>query len=407
MPEYAAQTVPRISPIERTGHDQPRSRELYIDRLRSVMTAFVILHHTAITYGAPGGWYYNELKPSGTVSSLLLTFFVATNQAYFMGFFFLLAGYFTPPSMERKGYARFLSDRFLRLGLPLLAFMFILGPATSALITAYEGKGFWPTIEYLWNHAIFGNGPLWFAQALLMFTIGYCAWRAVAGAPLNQVKRTATPLPAGRWWLVSAIAVGAAALAIRQVVPTGVNIIGLQLGYFASYTFLFALGIAAWRHDWLRQFEWRQARAWIIGLIFTWPLLPLGIFVARALNGPGKSNFSGGLSWTAILYAMWEPLRRMEPDRRMATAVSLAHELSVCVLVMAQPSSLCGVHHSPADSRRHKSVASPMDCACTGEVLRHGRALMYCVLAVGRSSRSLARLETGCVAWFGSYRAGI
>jgi peptidoglycan/LPS O-acetylase OafA/YrhL len=308
MPEYAAQTVPRISPIERTGHDQPRSRELYIDRLRSVMTAFVILHHTAITYGAPGGWYYNELKPSGTVSSLLLTLFVATNQAYFMGFFFLLAGYFTPPSLERKGYARFLGDRFLRLGLPLLAFMFILGPATSALIAAYEGKGFWPTIEYLWNHAIFGNGPLWFAQALLMFTIGYCAWRAVAGAPLNQVKRTATPLPSGRWWLVSAIAVGAAAFAIRQVVPTGVNIIGLQLGYFASYTFLFVLGIAAWRHDWLRQLEWRQARAWIIGLIFTWPLLPLGIFVARVLNGPGKSNFSGGLSWTAILYAMWEPL---------------------------------------------------------------------------------------------------
>jgi peptidoglycan/LPS O-acetylase OafA/YrhL len=29
--------------------------------------------------------------------------------------------------------------------------------------------------------------------------------------------------------------------------------------------------------------------------------------LARALNGPGKSNFSGGLSWTAILYALWEP----------------------------------------------------------------------------------------------------
>jgi hypothetical protein len=307
MPENAVQTVPRSSPIERTGRNQPRTRELYIDRLRSVMTAFVILHHTAITYGAPGGWYYNELKPSGAVSSLLLTFFVATNQAYFMGFFFLLAGYFTPPSLERKGYAHFLGDRFLRLGLPLLAFMFILGPATSALITAYEEKGFWPTIEYLWNHAIFGNGPLWFAQALLMFSIGYCAWRAMAGAPLNQVERTAKAVPGGRWWLVSAVAVGVAALAIRQVVPTGVNIIGLQLGYFSSYTFLFALGIAAWRHDWLRQLEWRQARAWIIGLIFTWPLLPLGIFIARALNGPGKSNFGGGLSWTAILYALWEP----------------------------------------------------------------------------------------------------
>jgi peptidoglycan/LPS O-acetylase OafA/YrhL len=308
MAESAAQTIPQVSPAGRAGREQPRSRELYIDRLRSVMTVFVILHHTAITYGAPGGWYYNELKPSGAPSSLLLTLFVATNQAYFMGFFFLLAGYFTPPSLERKSYARFLGDRFLRLGLPLLVFMLILGPATSALITAYEGKGFWPTIEYHWSHAIFGNGPLWFAQALLMFSIGYCTWRAIAGSPLQQVERTSRPVPSRRWWLVSALAVGVAALAIRQVVPTGVNIIGLQLGYFASYIFLFALGVAAWRNDWLRQLEWRHARAFIIGLIFTWPLMPIGIFVARALNGPGKSNFGGGLSWTAILYAMWEPL---------------------------------------------------------------------------------------------------
>jgi hypothetical protein len=33
-----------------------------------------------------------------------------------MGILFLLAGYFTPGSLERKSYARFLSDRFLRLG---------------------------------------------------------------------------------------------------------------------------------------------------------------------------------------------------------------------------------------------------------------------------------------------------
>jgi peptidoglycan/LPS O-acetylase OafA/YrhL len=224
-----------------------------------------------------------------------------------MGFFFLLAGYFTPASLERKGHARFLGDRFLRLGVPLAAFVLILNPLTCALITAYEGKGFWSTFVYFWNHAVIGAGPLWFAQALLMFSIGYCAWRAVAGAALTQIQRTPKPVPGGSWWLLSALAVGIAALAIRQVVPTGVNVIGLQLGYFASYIFLFALGIAAWRHDWLRQLEWRHARAWVVGLIASWPLMPIGIFVARALYGPGKSNFSGGLSWTAILYALWEP----------------------------------------------------------------------------------------------------
>jgi len=282
-------------------------RDLYIDRLRSVMTALVILHHTAITYGAPGGWFWNEFKPSNTSSSLLLTLFVSTNQAYFMGFFFLLAGYFTPASMERKGYARFIGDRFLRLGLPLLAFGLILGPLTAAIVNFAKGQGFWTTFSWLWLHRQFISGPLWFAQALLIFSLVYCAWRAIFGSQLAEAQRTPQPVPARRWWLLSAFATGAAALAIRQFVPTGVNIWGLQLGYFATYIVLFAVGLSAWRYDWLRQLTWKNARAGLIALLVAWPLMPVGIAVARALNGAGKSNFSGGLSLTAILYASWEP----------------------------------------------------------------------------------------------------
>ena len=282
-------------------------RDLYIDRLRTVMTAMVILHHAAITYGAPGGWFWTELKPSAATSSLLLTFFVSTNQAYFMGFFFLLAGYFTPASLERKGYGRFIGDRFLRLGLPLLAFGLLLGPLTAAITNFAQGKGFWSTIAWLWRHKEFINGPLWFAQALLIFSLAYCAWRPLFGSRLNESGRTPKPVPACLWWLLSALGVGAAALAIRQFVPTGKNVFGLQLGYFASYIFLFAVGIAAWRFDWLRQLGWKHARPWVIGLLISWPAMPVAIAVARATNGVGKSNFSGGLSWTAIVYALWEP----------------------------------------------------------------------------------------------------
>jgi peptidoglycan/LPS O-acetylase OafA/YrhL len=280
-------------------------REFYIDRLRSVMTVMVILHHTAITYGAPGGWFWTELKPSASPSSLLLTLFVSTNQAYFMGFFFLLAGYFTPASLERKGYRRFIGDRFLRLGLPLLAFGLILGPLTAAIVNYAKGDGFWNVFPWLWRHKQFINGPLWFAQALLIFSLGYCIWRSVAGAPLAQAQRVPRPVPASRWWMLSALAVGAAALAIRQFVPTGVNVFGLQLGYFATYIFLFAAGIAAWRYDWLRQLTWKNARAGIIAMVVAWPLMPIGIAIVVAEKS--KSNFSGGLSWTAILYALWEP----------------------------------------------------------------------------------------------------
>jgi hypothetical protein len=172
-----------------------RERDFYIDCLRSVMIALVVLHHTALTYGASGLWFYHELSPSANPSSVVLTLFTATNQAFSMGFLFLLAGHFTPGSLERKGYARFLRDRFLRLGLPLLAFGLILGPLTVAMVTAGEGKGFWSTFAWLWNHRQFINGPLWFVQALLMFSLAYCAWRAWFGAPLTIAQRAPRPIP--------------------------------------------------------------------------------------------------------------------------------------------------------------------------------------------------------------------
>jgi peptidoglycan/LPS O-acetylase OafA/YrhL len=282
-------------------------RNFYIDRLRSVMTALVLFHHTAITYGGPGGWFWREVQTSSAPSSLLLTLFCATNQAYFMGFFFLLAGFFTPASLERKGYRQFLIDRFLRLGVPLLAFILILGPLTAAIVTAAQGEGFWPTIVFLWQHKRIINGPLWFAQALLIFSIAYCAWRASFGAPLAASQRSPKPVPAYRWWLLSALATAAASLAVRQFVPVGENVFGLQLAYFPGYIFLFAVGIAAWRHDWLRQLQWSNARPWIIALAIAWPCLPIGIAAAQAMSKPGTSNFSGGFSWTTILYALWEP----------------------------------------------------------------------------------------------------
>jgi len=307
MPETAdAISVTAAEPTLATSHAAP-PRDLYIDRLRTIMTAFVILHHTAITYGASGSWFYNELHVSGELPSILLTLFVATNQAYFMGFFFLLAGYFTPGSIERKGYRQFIGDRFTRLGIPLLAFIFILGPITAAMVAAQEGKGFWNVFPYLWNHAIIINGPLWFAQALLIFSLAYCAYRAAFGSSLAHSARTPHPVPSYVRWLLSAIVVGAASLAIRQFVPAGQNIIGLQLGYFAPYIFLFAIGIAAWRYDWLRQLQWRHARPWVITLIAAWPVMPISIAISMRVFPPGKANFGGGHTWPAIVYAFWDP----------------------------------------------------------------------------------------------------
>jgi peptidoglycan/LPS O-acetylase OafA/YrhL len=275
-------------------------RDLYIDRLRTVMTAFVVLHHTAITYGAIGGWFWHEIQPSRTLSSILLVLFCTTNQAYFMGFFFLLAGYFTPSSLDRKGYGKFILDRFVRLGIPTLAFGLILGPLTAAMVNAAQGDGFWPTFAWYWRHKQFNPGPLWFAEALLIFSLWYVLVRRIAGPQLGNPGSTPAESPVPRWsaWLFGAMIVGAAALALRQVFPIGTSL----YGYWASYIFLFVVGLRARPRNWLAQLTWKQARPWVIVALLAWPTLPLGWLLSR-----GNANFNTGFSWAAFLYAFWEP----------------------------------------------------------------------------------------------------
>lgn len=276
-------------------------RDFYIDRLRSVMTVLVILHHTAITYGAIGGWFWREVEPSRTPSGILLILFCTTNQAYFMGFFFLLAGYFTPASLDRKGYKQFILDRFIRLGIPILAFGLILGPLTAALVTSAQGDGFWPTFVALWHRKQFILGPLWFAEALLIFSLWYVLYRRVLGpqpGTAHSSQLASSPVPKWTTWFICAFLVGTSALAIRQAFPIGSSL----YGYWAMYIFLFIVGIRAKSRNWLAQLSWKHAWPWVITACVVWPTLPLGWMLSH-----GKVNFNTGFSWGAFLYAFWEP----------------------------------------------------------------------------------------------------
>lgn len=284
-----------------------RPRDLYIDRLRSLMIALVILHHTAITYGAIGGWFWYELKPSSALSSQILIQFCTTNQAYFMAFFFFLAAYFTPASLERKGYGQFIGDRFTRLGLPLLGFILVLGPLTAALAHWGSTGRFWETFPYLLQHVILIPGPMWFVEVLLIFSLMYCAWRALAGGPLAEAKRIPRPFPSTLTLLWTALVTGVAALLLRQVSPVGVVYASFQFAYFAPYVVLFTAGIAAWRYGWLQRLEWKNAHGIIWIAVLVWPLMSIAVTITNFLYG-GQANYSTGFSWPAVLYAMWEPI---------------------------------------------------------------------------------------------------
>ncbi len=272
------------------------NRTPFIDHLRVAMTALVVFHHAAITYGASGGWYLYE-APRG--SSPSLTLFTAANQAFFMGFFFLIAGYFTPGSLDRKGPARFAADRLLRLGVPLLVFGFLLDPFTVALAHAHNPPALLSYWTWLIAHGRFSSGPLWFAEALLIFAALYMLFSA-----LQRPSVAAEPcprLPGHPAILFSAVAVGGAAFALRLFFPVGISISNLQIGYFASYAFLFAIGIVAARGRWLERVTWRLAAPWLLV-----SALAFGTLVGFA-HFAGKTGYAGGWSVEALFYAFFEP----------------------------------------------------------------------------------------------------
>lgn len=282
----------------------PLSRNAGIDALRVGTTFLVVLHHTAITYGARGGWYYKEIPTDGSLSSMLLVFFCTFNQAWFMGLFFLLAGYYTPGALQAKGPLRFLRDRLLRLGIPLLFYGFVIGPATIALAQTAQGKPFGDTLVWLWQRGEFEKGPMWFAWALLIFAVVTVLWRAHDKQLIEPaIERE---IPTNATLLAAALTTGIVAFTLRLQWPVGKEVWGLQLGYFASYVVLFIAGCFAASSRWLERWPEAQVRTWRRAAWIALPVLPIvALFGDRLLGIQGRPE--GGWNIPAFVYALWEP----------------------------------------------------------------------------------------------------
>ena len=294
------------------------SRIPWIDNLRWTVIAMVVLMHACVTYSGQGSWFFMEKMNQDVASGLVFGIYQSFGQAFSMGLMFFLAGTLVPAGYDRKGFLRFVADRAVRLGVPSLVFMLILSPLTW-LISESAGKGvdwaaFFPTYRdfVLTGRFLDASGPLWFAVALLVFSILYAAVRLVADAIRGPAsKRPASPrlitgraISIGAACLVAIIALGA--FLLRLVQPLGTSVMNMQLGYFSSYIVLFVAGLWAGRKGLLAAIPSKVGRTWL------WVSIGVGLPLWMAVQGfggalSGKGHlFSGGLSWQAAAIATWE-----------------------------------------------------------------------------------------------------
>jgi fucose 4-O-acetylase-like acetyltransferase len=284
-----------------------RTRLEFIDNLRWVMIVLVISMHAAVTYSHLGSWYFMEGDRAELGTLFFFGYYQMSLQAFFMGLLFLIAGYFVPSAYERKGWKRFLSDRFVRLVIPALFYMLVLHPLTvDGLLRDYH-KTTTPFVVAYWNYLrsfrfIGSSGPMWFTVALFLFCVGYVVLRA---GTKPKASDPSAPLPT-HWQIVGlSLAMGLCTFLVRIVQPMGASILNMQLCFFSQYVLLFCVGVLARQRNWLLRIPYELGMRWLrmtltIGSL-VW-FIALGCIVGMHT----EQSLSGGFTWQSAVICFWE-----------------------------------------------------------------------------------------------------
>jgi glucan biosynthesis protein C len=271
----------------------PSGRIAYLDNLKVLMVVGVIVAHATFAWTDVGNWVVKEEQLRDPWLTLV-TVVAAIAGLFGLGLFFLIAGTFTPRSLTRKGTKRFLIDRTIRLGAPMLFFIIVLSPPVEWVDDDSQGVvrgSFWRfAVDTWWPPA---PGPTWFLGVLLAFSFGYAVVRVVRPASGRRETLSWKPL------LLAGTVIAAASFIVRLAVPLGEEVFRLALGQSPGWVLGFVLGCLGGERGWFDRIPPALAQG----------CRRLGWGAALAMTvatGGGPDDFAGGVNWSSLLLVFVE-----------------------------------------------------------------------------------------------------
>ena len=282
-------------------------RVLFFDQIRALMIALVIAIHV-VPLAFTSGWIGVRVSTSGSPDAFFGvagSFFAYFCNTFFMCMLFLISGYFVPRSVHKKGIARYLKDRLLRIGVPFLVGLLLINNA-SVLLGRLSPSS--PLAELSWDTLPFNSiMALWFLVVLFFFDLLYCTWVSLRGNRFSVDNSVSTPQL--RSWIISAVVLG-----ILEVVMVGqkdlwvalgrspLNGLGAQGMHIFTYAFLFFLGCKASFHQWLERLDSHLVVRW-----FRFSLALALCFLAIALVLTFNGSMSSEYDRLVLLGALLNP----------------------------------------------------------------------------------------------------
>jgi len=139
----------------------------YLDSARALLMTLGVPFHAAMVYVIGSGWLVDS-----PVDSQALTYLAGALHTFRMHAFFFISGFFAALLVSRKGGVPWLKDRWVRLGIPLVASILVIVPIHVILLSEPD------------NIRGINIAHLWFLVVLLV----YCSAYALLYKIINQQK---------------------------------------------------------------------------------------------------------------------------------------------------------------------------------------------------------------------------
>ena len=282
-------------------------RVLFFDQIRALMIALVIAMHV-VPLAFTSGWIGVRVPTTGSPDAFFGVaggFFAYFCNTFFMCMLFLISGYFVPRSVHKKGIARYLKDRLLRIGVPFLVGLLLINNA-SVLLGRLSPSS--PLAGLSWNTLPFNSiGALWFLVVLFVFDLLYCTWVSLRGNRFTVDNSVSTPQM--RSWIISAVVLGILEVVMLNqkdlwgaLSRSQLNGLGAQGMHIFTYAFLFFLGCKASFHQWLERLDSHLVVRW-----FRFSLALALCFLAIALVLTFNGSMSSEYDKLVLLGALLNP----------------------------------------------------------------------------------------------------
>lgn len=158
----------------------------YLDAVRAFALLLGVVFHTSLSFlPIYIGWAVMDVSTSQVVGG-----FALISHSFRMELFFLIAGFFSCMTLNRKGVGSFIQSRFIRIAIPFMAGWFMIKPLMSAswIIGAESVRGEVNVLNALklgfqslqeLPTGIFVGSHLWFLYYILLITTLFLALRKV------------------------------------------------------------------------------------------------------------------------------------------------------------------------------------------------------------------------------------